>query len=430
MARRRRIGLGLALAVPILVVIAVRFFVDEPLRRAIKRNVNSRLVGYTVRIGTLRFHPLDFSIDLLESAIVQNADPDPPIAHIPLLRAGVHWRAILYGRLVADFLIDRPTLRIDLTQARREIADPTPMSKRGWQDALEEVYPLKVNVVTIRDADITYVDQGPYKPLRLSQVNFRATNIRNVHSRERVNPSEIHLDGVVFDTGFVRVNGHADFLVKPYPGLKGEFALRHVELNDFKPIIRRCHVSVRNGVLSTDGNFEYAPSIKVADLEHVAIEGVQIDYVHRAETAAAEQQVAKEVARSAKELSDHPEILLRIDEVSIRKSSFGFVNHAADPAYRLFLADADIRLGNVSNHGTEGKPVGSLRGKFMGSGDTLVNVAFRPKAKSPEVDLQVRVREAKMPALNDVLLAYGDFDVVDGLFSFHADLRIRNEEVT
>ncbi len=427
--QKRWIGLAVLLAVPTLAVIAVRFFVDEPLRRTIERNMNQQLQGYTVRIRAVHFHPLDFSLDLIDSTVLQDAHPDPPVAHLPLLRASVHWRALLHRRLVADFLIDRPRLNINLKQAKKEVEDKTPVSERGWQDALEEIYPLKVNQVRVRDADITYVDEGPFKPLRLSRINFRTSNIRNVHSKERVYPSDIHLGGQVFDSGAVQLDGHADFMAEPHAGIEANFSLKHVELDYFKPIILRYHVSVRKGTMSTDGHFEYAPTIKVADLQHVTIQGVQVEYVHRAETEASEKQVARTVVRSAKKLSNDPEILLRVDKVNILKSTFGFVNRATDPEYRLFLADADIRLDNLSNQSKEGTAVGTLKGKFMGSGDTLVAVAFRPKAKSPDMDFKVQIHETKMPAMNGVLLAYGDFDVVDGLFSFYSELTLRDGQI-
>ncbi len=427
--RKRWIWLGALLAVPTLVVIAVRFFVDEPLRRTVERNVNARLQGYTVRIRALHFHPLDFSLDLVDSTVFQNAHPDPPVAHLPLLRASVNWRAVLHARLVADLLLDRPRLHINLKQAKKEVEDKTPVSERGWQDALEEIYPLKVNQFRVRDADITYVDEGPFKPLRLSRVNFRAGNIRNVHSKERIYPSEIHLEGKVFDSGTVQVDGHADFMAEPHAGIEANFSLKQVELDYFKPIILRYHVSVRKGTMATDGHFEYAPTIKVADLRHVTIQGVQVEYVHRAETEASEKQVAKTVVRSAKKLSNNPEVLVRVNKVSILKSTFGFVNGATDPEYRLFLADADVRLDNLSNQSKDGTAVGRLKGKFMGSGDTLADVAFRPKAKSPDVNLKVQIQSTQMPAMNDALLAYGDFDVVDGQFSFYSELTLRDGQI-
>jgi hypothetical protein len=59
--------------------------------------------------------------------VVQDAHPEPSVARIPLLSASVHWRALIHGRLVGDFLIDHPVLNLNLAQAKEEIADPTPV---------------------------------------------------------------------------------------------------------------------------------------------------------------------------------------------------------------------------------------------------------------------------------------------------------------
>ena len=420
---------GILIASIALLIVFVRSFVDEQLRETIERNVNTSLDGYTVQIRALHFHPLGFGLDLIDSTIVQNAHSDPPVAHLPKLSASVNWQALLYGRLVADFLLDRPTLHINLKQARSEIKDKVSIDERGWQDALGEIYPLKVNEFAVRDAKIIYADEGPFKPLRLSRVNFRARNIRNIHSKERVYPSDIRLEGNVFDSGKVMVNGHADFLAKPHAGIKAAFTAENVELDYFKPIIRRYHVSVRDGVLSTDGKLEYAPKVKVADLEHITIQGVHIDYVHSTATEAAEKEVAKDIARTAKKVSNDPEVLLRVDKINILKSTFAFVNQAAEPDYRIFFADADLKVNNLSNRGAEGKGVGTLHGKFMGSGDTKVNFTFQPKAKGADFDLHLAIENTNLPAMNDFLLAYGNFDVVGGVFSFYSELAVRNGEV-
>jgi hypothetical protein len=48
-------------------------------------------------------------------------------------------------------------------------------------------------------------------------VNALAENIRNVRSREREYPSELHVDALVFDQAELRIDGHADFLKEPMP---------------------------------------------------------------------------------------------------------------------------------------------------------------------------------------------------------------------
>ncbi len=430
--RSHRILFSVVLGFCVLIVaaiICIRFFIDEPLRQTVERNVNKSLKGYTARIAKLHFQPIGLSVDLVDATIIQDEHPDPPVLHIPLLHASVHWGALLHGRLVGDFLLDKPQLRLDLRQAKKEVADKTPVTDRGWQDALQKVYPLKINVFRINGADITYVDQGPFKPLHLSNVNFEAFDIRNVRSKKADYPSEVHLDGNVFDTGKVVLDGHADFLAKPYPGIKTNFTLQQVELDYFKPIIQRYHFDVRGGVLSSDGTLEYAPDIGMAYLKNVTVDKVQIDYVHQAATAKAEDEVGGQVVKKAKELHNRPDVLVRVDQFDVKNGQLAYTNKATTPEYRLFFSDVDLRVTNLSNQNSEGTSTGRFRGKFMGDGPTLINLAWRPAGNGSDFNFDLRIENTDMTKLNQLVKAYGNFDVTAGTFAMYSEVSVNNGEI-
>jgi hypothetical protein len=219
----------------VIVIIGAAFLLDEPLRKKMEADLNNRLKGYTVRIGRLDFHPIGLSLDLEDSTIYQSAHPDPPVAHIPNLSASVQWKALLHGQLVADFELDNPTVRFDLTQFSQEARDETPIKERGWQDAVQAIYPLKINRFVIQNADVTYVDKGPFRPLQITNLNLIAENIRNVESETGTYPSPVHVEGIVFETGTIKLDGHADFLAEPHVGIKGDLQIENVILDYFKP---------------------------------------------------------------------------------------------------------------------------------------------------------------------------------------------------
>src|SRR5215475_1301512 len=180
------------------VLVAVgSFFVDEPIRREIEQQLNRKLKGYTARLQRVSFHPLGLSLTLYGLEFMQDAHPEPALLRVPRLDASVQWKALLFGRVVANFELDRPQIYADRTQAEAEATDPTPVTERGWQEALEQIYPLKINHVKVYDGRITYVDRRQAKPLRMSGLNIVAENIRNVRSRERTYPSDLHLNGRV-----------------------------------------------------------------------------------------------------------------------------------------------------------------------------------------------------------------------------------------
>ena len=120
------------------------------------------------------------------------------------------------GRVVGDILIDHPVVVLDLPQAKEEIGDATPVKDKGWQDALQAIYPLKINELRVSRGDVTYKDNGPFKPLRVQDLELEASNIRNVHSEEGVYPSPMRLTARVFEGGAVSATGWADFLAEPH----------------------------------------------------------------------------------------------------------------------------------------------------------------------------------------------------------------------
>jgi len=417
--------------VTLLVIIGiVGFFIDEPLRRYMERNLNEKLQGYTVRLEGLDFHVFGFSLDLEDMVIVQKAHPDPPVARLPFLSASVQWRELLSLRLVADFLIDHPTVHLNFNQAETEAKDKVPVHERGWQDALQAIYPLKINELRIVEGKVTYVAKGRFEPLRLSRLNFLAGNIRNIHAPENSYPSHVSFEGIVFDSGTVRIDGHADFLAEPHIGIKARCALEKIALEYFKPMVDHYNIALRKGAFSGAGDIEYAPHTKVVHLQKMTIQGVQVDYIHKPETAAAEKQTVQKVKQTAKNVSNDPQVLLRVDELHIIKSNIGFVNKAADPDYRVFLNDTKLHLTNFSNQQSKDAAVAKLTGQFMGSGDTKVDAKFRPEKKGPNFDLAVRIEGTQMPAMNDLLRASGNFDVVAGIFSFYSELSVKDGTIS
>ena len=73
---RKRWGkiIGIIVLLCLLVGVAL-FFIDEPLRLYAERQFNRHVVGYTLAIGRLRFHPIGLSVDFENATLVQNDIP-------------------------------------------------------------------------------------------------------------------------------------------------------------------------------------------------------------------------------------------------------------------------------------------------------------------------------------------------------------------
>jgi hypothetical protein len=164
-------------------------------------------------------------------------------------------------------------------------------------------------------------------------------------------------------------------------------------------------------------------------LDEVRLEALHADYVHTPRTAATEQAVRKEVGRAAERATNAPGLLLRVDRAFASGANVGYVNKGATPPYRVFISQAELALENLSNHFTEGTAVAVLSGKFMGSGATAVRATFRPETSGPDFDVDVRIDDTQLATMNDLLRAYGKFDVKGGSFSFYSQLRVKNGQI-
>ena len=425
--RRRWIWLLGGLVLLVGLVYGAARYADEPVRRYMEAEVNRRLTGYTVRIPALHVQPWTVSIELRDAAILQDANPDPPVAHVGRLSTRLDWRALLHRRIVADITFERPTIYVNLKNVRAEASEKTAIKDRGWQQALEALaFDLKINRLRVLEGDVTYVDRGPFKPLHVSRVNLSAENIRNIAAQEQVYPSPIHFEAVVFDVGSVWLDGRADFLAEPHVGVQAALRMDQVHLDYFRPIIDRYNLSVRNGSLSLAGNVEYAPKITRLILEGALVEGVALEYRHLPQTAEAEKARAQQTADAAKQAATASSTELRIDRLEVVKSTFGFTNQAAKPPYRLQLTDTALTVEALGNQRQNGPAVARLTGQLMGRGETSLTATLRRQAGGADMDVTAQIEDAELVRLKELVRAYGGFEIAAGAFSVYSELQMRD----
>ena len=75
--------------------------------------------------------------------VKQDAHPTPPVADLPKMEFNIQWREVLTGHVVGQVLLTHPHVHINLIQLRSEKASQVPLSKKGWQDAIEAFTPSR-----------------------------------------------------------------------------------------------------------------------------------------------------------------------------------------------------------------------------------------------------------------------------------------------
>ncbi len=426
---RRWVWLGVIVASLVVAGLIAATMVEEPVRRRMEAELNSQMTGYTVALPKLELHPFAFSLTLRDPVVRQQAHPKPPVMAISALHAGVHWRALLSLRLVADFTFEQPKLHINSKQLAAENSDSVAVEDKGWQDALESIYPLKINQFVVRDGSLTYVDDDPDRPLEITHLNLMTSNIRNIRDPGNTYPSPFILTAAVFGSGGLRADGFANFLAKPQPAARANIELTKLPLERLRPVANNANLHVSAGTLSAQGEVEYAAAHQKAHLRQATIDGLAIDYVHSAATAAAESHRIEKVGDVASDLSGKPTAVIDIDRIDINGATFGFVDEATDPHYRVFVSDAMIDVRDISNQPKAGRGQIDIKGLFMSSGASSLHATFLPRPNNPDVDVKVQIEDTRLKSMNDLFRAQGNFDVVGGTFSFFSELRIVDGEI-
>jgi hypothetical protein len=430
-SRRRRWPLILLGAVAVLVAaLAITLaYIDEPLRRQVEARVNAQLKGYKVTIGELDLQPLGLAVELENVTMVQTKRPKPPMAYLPRWRTSVQWRALLSGALVADVEFDRPELYITQSQGEAEAADPTKMEDHGWQDAVESVYPLKINEVTIRNGSVTYYDESKLPPVTIRDLYVNASDIRNVRSRPGQFPSSFTAKCTIQDSGHLAVDGEADFLAEPTIAIRARYDLDDLALAFAQPIVRHYNVEMKGGVLAAKGSLQIADGRTLVDVADLELAKAHIDYVHKAETAAKEDQRLDTVKRAATTVERKPTTRVSIEKARMVDSEIGVVDQASKPNFRVFLGNARLELTGFSNERSERRGTAKLTGKFMDSGPSQLDASFAPAAKQADFALDLTMDDVDLRKMNDVLRAKGGFDVNRGTFSLYSEIKVRNGHV-
>ena len=424
--QRRHLSI-IALAGLLLILAIAAHFFDGYLRRTLEARINQKLHGYHVALGHAHLSPFGLGLTLRDVVIRQDANPEPPVASIPRLKTSVEWGAVLTGHLVADALFVQPQVHVNLPQLETEAKDPAKIKERGWQQAFESIYPLKFNLMQVRDGDLVYIDKDPRWPFHVSHWNASASNIRNIQSRERTYPSAIHTEGVVFDTGRAALDGHADFLSVPYPGVHAFYKAQNIPLDRLRPLGERANLNLRGGSLSSRGEVEYGPRHREARIADVVVNRLRLDYTHTAATAPAEKARGKKVATAVK--NPEPPMPVAIARLSLSDSDLGVIAPVKDGRFRFFVDGANLEVTNLSSGFRKGPAKATLTGRFLGSGSAHGSSTFRDDRNGPDFNLLLAIDRASLPKINDLLRAYGKFDVAAGTFSVYSEVRVRNGRI-
>jgi Domain of Unknown Function (DUF748) len=413
----------LALAVSIFVA---SYFLDPIVRTHVENAMNEKLHGYQTRLARAHLQLLNGALTLSGLTVIQKAHPRPPVADIPRMRISIKWSELFSGHVVAKVVISKPRLSVNLAQLDSEKSNKVPIKNEGWQQAIQNIYPFKIDRFEVHDGDLVYTDVGNTRPLRIEHLQLQADNIRNLHSPSAPYPSPIHMTATVFNTGHAQIDGKANFLTEPSPSWKVAYRVDNIRLSELDKESQRVNFRLQGGVIKANGTAEDNPHIERVDLDDATIDGLNVEYFHKAQTAAAEERRASSAKQEAQKVDDKPGVLLHVRELNIINTRLAYQDDSKNPPYNVYISDLQARIRNLGNHSNQGPATIVMNGQFMGSGATTVQGNFRPDQKTADMDGNISIQNVDLTSLNNVLLAMGRFDVSSGTFSLYSQVAVRN----
>lgn len=115
----------------------------------------------------------------------------------------------------------------------------------------------------------------------------------------------------------------------------------------------------------------------------------------------------------------------RINRFEIQRGSVWFHDFGTDPQVDVYLTNLVVTCTNLYNTrdlATELPADFRAQGVTLGEGELDLHVKLDPLADTPRFDLEISVEEVNLTALNELLEAYGNFNVKRGTFEVFAEI--------
>lgn len=436
--RRTRRGLGARIVLVLVGLLCLAalgafiasFFLDGMLRPRLEATMNSKLKGYHVTLGRAHFQWVGLRLTLKNLVIRQEAHPNPPVADIPVMSFHLYWSQMFTGHVVGTVKLSGPKLHINEPQLTAEVHNKTPIKQEGWQDAIQSVYPFKIDRFTLNNGDLVYIAKAGAKPLHVADIYLASDNIRNIHSPNNVYPSPFWAQMVVFDRGSLKLWGEANYLMEPFPGIRANYQVNGVPLKDVTPASQQVNMIISGGTLSSGGTIEYSPKLTAVQVRSATVDRVDLTYVTLPQTKTQEKKRITKVGQTVKKVNNKPSVFIDLKQIDLTSSRLNFKDESAKPPYTLYVSDMNMAVTNFSNHESNGLSHINLTGKFMGSGAAHLWGNFLASGGGPEFLINVAIVKTDLPALNPLLRAQGKVEVAQGYFTLYAQLGVKNSKMT
>lgn len=245
--------------------------------------------------------------------------------------------------------------------------------------------------------------------------------------------------GVVIMFGFLQlvlpliVRHYANKAINSYPGLAGKIG--SVKLNFIPGEYLIQNVNLQH---TKDGNREIlnldelGVRIYWTSLFKGVIEGDTwlhsprlVIWAPKSVSAAKKTEAAKKLKEADWQNQMRDLVPIKINTLKIDDGTVLYRDPEAKPHIELKITNISLAANNLTNkEKLKDKQFAkaSLRARVFESGHAELDMLFDPLAQHPTFNLQSAIKDVDLTKLNDLLLAYGKFDVERGSFSLFCEV--------
>ena len=220
----------------VVALVALRVALPTIVRGYVNRTL-SKIPGYRSEVGVIDISLWRGAYTIHDANVVRTSGKIPvPFFSARRVDLSVEWRELFHRALVGEITMDRPKLNF--------VKGPTSETSQtrvdsSWQDRVKELFPLRINRLTIEDGELHYRDfySKPPVDVVVNDLHVVARNLTNSRKLSKTMAASIDADGRPL--GNSNLTMHVD--VDPYqakPTFNAAAELTHVDLTKFEDFAR------------------------------------------------------------------------------------------------------------------------------------------------------------------------------------------------
>lgn len=195
----------------LLIMAAVLVVFRLQLPSLVKDYLNDQLADmgdYHGKVAEVDIHLWRGAYSVTDLQITNKAHPQTVFFQADLIDTSVSWSALFKGKIVADVALARAEMHLvdDGTEKQQ------PAEKSTWRQAVQEILPLQIDRLDIKDSKIHFHNFTSSPPVHIvfSQLNGKITHLSNADRNSGPEFADFALHGLLFDNANANLNGQLD----------------------------------------------------------------------------------------------------------------------------------------------------------------------------------------------------------------------------